>query len=75
MSNQNKMYMAKYLSQPTHPSLSPESDPMPYFCVEKHTAGRGGGGMMVVGCMCAELYSPCAPVLSIWGVTAVWIKK
>ena len=40
MSNQNKMYMAKYLSQPTHPSLSPGSDPMPDFCVGKHTVGR-----------------------------------
>ena len=40
MSNQNKMYMAKYLSQPTHPSLSPGSDPTPDFCVGKHTVGR-----------------------------------
>jgi hypothetical protein len=34
------MYMAKYLPQPTHPSLSPGSDPMPDFCVGKHTVGR-----------------------------------
>ena len=40
MSNQNKMHMAKYLPQPTHPSLSPGSDPMPDFCVGKHTVGR-----------------------------------
>ena len=33
------MYMAKYLSQPTHPSLSPGSGPMPDFCVGKHTVG------------------------------------
>ena len=36
MSNQNKMYMAKYLSQLTHPSLFPGGDPMPDFCVGKH---------------------------------------
>jgi hypothetical protein len=31
--------MAKYIPQPTHPSLSPGSDPMPDFCVGKHTVG------------------------------------
>ena len=34
------MYMTKYIPQPTHPSLSPGSDPMPDFCVGKHTVGR-----------------------------------
>ena len=42
MSNQNHMPMAKHLSQPTHPSLSPGSDPMPDFCVGKHTVEGGG---------------------------------
>ena len=57
MSNQNKMYMAKYLSQPTHPSLSPGSDPMPDFCVGKHTVGRKDAVSITLHARALELYS------------------
>jgi hypothetical protein len=66
MSNQNKMYMAKYLSQPTHPSLSPGSGPMPDFCVVMHPAGRGGGGVDGGGMhVCGIAFALCAGFINL----------